>query len=208
MVILILLGSSNFENNSNATERTLQQGDPDRIVLQDTRMINRDKGGENIYHNISQLSGDPLVLVPLSILRSCLKMNNSYVSPHENNEKSNVHENINLKSGTQHNLSRSNALDRPEKGPSTFKSSINIRTGVEATPTLKGEMAKWEKTLKRNPPEIPQKLVCEVCGDKASNHLHYGGRSCHSCRAFFRRTVEATYRYIKTDRIYMDVFLT
>ena len=37
---------------------------------------------------------------------------------------------------------------------------------------------------------------CKVCGDKASIHVHYGGRSCASCRAFFRRSVEAKTRYI------------
>ena len=30
---------------------------------------------------------------------------------------------------------------------------------------------------------------CKVCGDIASTHIHYGGRSCQSCRAFFRRSV-------------------
>ena len=31
---------------------------------------------------------------------------------------------------------------------------------------------------------------CKVCGEMASKFMHYGGRSCQSCRAFFRRTVE------------------
>jgi hypothetical protein len=29
--------------------------------------------------------------------------------------------------------------------------------------------------------------VCAVCGDGASEHLHYGAICCFSCRAFFRR---------------------
>ena len=33
--------------------------------------------------------------------------------------------------------------------------------------------------------------LCKVCGDSASRHVHYGGRSCHSCRAFFKRTIDA-----------------
>ena len=32
--------------------------------------------------------------------------------------------------------------------------------------------------------------LCKVCGDTQSKHIHYGGRSCRSCRAFFRRSVE------------------
>ena len=35
---------------------------------------------------------------------------------------------------------------------------------------------------------------CPICGDKASTHVHYGGTSCHSCRAFFRRSVNSSNR--------------
>ena len=164
-------------------------------------MINGDKCGENIYHTMSQLMRDPLVLVPLSLLHSCMKTNNSYISPPESNEMSNVPYRINSKSGIQHIISSSNTLDRPEKGPNCFKSSKNIRTSVDAKPTLKGGK------VKQMPPGMPQKLVydCKICGDKASNHIHYGGRSCNSCRAFFRRTVETTSRYIHTDRLNLHV---
>ena len=32
--------------------------------------------------------------------------------------------------------------------------------------------------------------MCPICGDEASKYAHYGGRSCQSCRAFFRRSVK------------------
>ena len=32
--------------------------------------------------------------------------------------------------------------------------------------------------------------ICKVCGEIAGKHNYYGGRSCPSCRAFFRRLVE------------------
>ena len=35
----------------------------------------------------------------------------------------------------------------------------------------------------------PAFLDCHVCGDRAPNHVHYGGIACFSCRAFFRRSV-------------------
>ena len=31
--------------------------------------------------------------------------------------------------------------------------------------------------------------LCNVCGDVASKHTYFGGRSCPSCRQFFRRSV-------------------
>ena len=34
-------------------------------------------------------------------------------------------------------------------------------------------------------------ILCPICGNaEAGNHLHYGGRGCSSCRAFFRRSVQ------------------
>ncbi len=31
-------------------------------------------------------------------------------------------------------------------------------------------------------------LICPICGNEAGKHVHYGGRACTSCRAFFRRS--------------------
>lgn len=33
------------------------------------------------------------------------------------------------------------------------------------------------------------KIPCPICGDLAITHIHYGGFSCFSCKAFFRRMV-------------------
>lgn len=37
--------------------------------------------------------------------------------------------------------------------------------------------------------------ICKACGDTASSYVHYGGRSCQSCRAFFRRSIVKFSRY-------------
>jgi hypothetical protein len=36
--------------------------------------------------------------------------------------------------------------------------------------------------------------VCPICGNAANKHKYYGGRVCHSCRAFFRRYVILEYK--------------
>lgn len=38
--------------------------------------------------------------------------------------------------------------------------------------------------------------LCQVCGDKAPEHIHYGSVSCFSCRAFFRRSVAKSHTYL------------
>jgi len=34
--------------------------------------------------------------------------------------------------------------------------------------------------------------LCPVCGNEAGKHVHYGGKACTSCRAFFRRSVQVS----------------
>ena len=72
----------------------------------------------------------------------------------------------------------------------------------ETTLAIKTTAKKDKKCLiKRSPPllndvkEQDFDSVCPACNDKASTHVHYGGRSCHSCRAFFRRSIININRY-------------
>merc|ERR1712179_142734 len=52
------------------------------------------------------------------------------------------------------------------------------------------ELQKQVKTKKQYSNDSNSSKKCKVCGDKESKHVHYGGRSCQSCRAFFRRYVK------------------
>jgi len=53
------------------------------------------------------------------------------------------------------------------------------------------ESSDSKKAKSRKRYEIPKTATCNVCGDIAAEHLHYGGIACYSCRAFFRRTVNS-----------------
>jgi hypothetical protein len=39
-------------------------------------------------------------------------------------------------------------------------------------------------------PDNSGSTACPICGNEAGRHVHYGGRACTSCRAFFRRSVQ------------------
>lgn len=61
--------------------------------------------------------------------------------------------------------------------PSTSSSSMSS-PATKTSSSSDNADAKGGKTLP---------CVCAVCGDGASEHLHYGAICCFSCRAFFRR---------------------
>ena len=48
---------------------------------------------------------------------------------------------------------------------------------------------------KRKRPKFIRKVECQVCGDTANDHIHYGAIACYSCRAFFRRGVNSNAPY-------------
>jgi len=49
-------------------------------------------------------------------------------------------------------------------------------------------------------------MICPVCGDMATSHRHYGGLSCLSCKAFFRRAVTSSNK--KEKRCHHSASLT
>ena len=58
----------------------------------------------------------------------------------------------------------------------------------DATETTKSTSSSKQSTKKKRPKFI-RKVECQVCGDVANDHQHYGGIACYSCKAFFRRKV-------------------
>ena len=65
----------------------------------------------------------------------------------------------------------------------------------------KKHQSKEDKSSKHSQQDDTMIESCKVCGDIASTHIHYGGRSCQSCRAFFRRSVVKFSRYVISKSI-------
>ena len=144
------------------------------IDLHATTKLNDAKTNGGIDHKDSLMDGDPLVLIRLSTILSCMKNRNVYyLSSNATYQKSNsVHGKRDQQPGIQENICPS-AMETPKKRRKQLKSTIKL---------------------------------CKVCGDIESKFVHYGGRSCESCRAFFRRTVETTARYTMSDVLNIDSF--
>ena len=185
---------------------------------------------------ISQYS-DPLVLVPLSIVKPYLMMNHS-MKPGSNSTSnsgdSNISASITPKRGsnlTEQNRMKENELviqktrqnrnrssrdsshiqwrkekktrkptrklistNRSEKLPTKKKHNPSTNLKIQEHINLldfKSRISIDRKTKARNADTSPNEPFCKVCGDTSSKHSHYGGSSCYSCRAFFRRSVEA-----------------
>ena len=70
-----------------------------------------------------------------------------------------------------------------------LKTTENLITTTKPITQISSEPLKLLKT-KLSSEESEYTEPCKVCGGISSKFMHYGGRSCPSCRAFFRRTVE------------------
>jgi hypothetical protein len=59
-----------------------------------------------------------------------------------------------------------------------------------------GEEREDSKDVKSNEDSTSYFLrqTCQICDAPAANHLHYGAFCCYSCRAFFRRSGDRTYK--------------
>ena len=251
---LLTTGFSHLKNIQNgANEKktmfyTLQKSEFNPNILRNSSSTQHDEAAEtsNCIMN-SKTNGDPLVFVPLSILKSLMKTNTVYALSHDTSRWTSVQNNSNPHESIQSNSS-TNIIMKPtedkEKSQWTTMSSngtmiqtppnnmldevTNSQKNLTASKNMKepttGRIKSRNKQLEKlkstkinrkhvgvpspflKKQEEKEKLTksyknpvrfCKVCGDKESSYVHYGGNSCKSCRAFFRRAVEKLTRYLE-----------
>ena len=147
---------------------------------------------------------DALVSVPFSALKKLLleglfDKNKSPATPsliREVANNSQVSRSQHVESDTENQVANSH-LSRFEKQPAHTSSvkgngaSINdIRSSNKGPSKKTHNLSVKLKDVKShsNIQVTDPNGMCKVCGGgRESKHVHYGGKSCHSCRAFFRR---------------------
>ena len=77
----------------------------------------------------------------------------------------------------------SSVISEASSTVSTSSSSSTTGTTCAASP------ASTSSDRKRKRPRFIRIVTCQICGDDANDHDHYGGVACYSCKAFFRRKV-------------------
>jgi len=101
------------------------------------------------------------------------------------------------------NLTKMSKSDIKSSSPTAQVKRTSVICAVrqeEKTQSLKSE-AEELKSSNLKPLSSCQKISeCPICCEVCVNHLHYGGISCYSCKAFFRRSVTAPSRKTKSCR--------
>ncbi|XP_040577849.1 nuclear receptor subfamily 6 group A member 1 [Lepeophtheirus salmonis] len=123
--------------------------------------------------------------VPMSLFHGSVTPHQHFLSLHQ--------------ASNTHNL----ILNKSNIKKSTGNISLNLQNERKTTDTNLIDINK-----KRRKPKMTE-MVCNVCGDKAPDHIHYGGIACFSCRAFFRRSVpKHTTYFCSTDQACMITITT
>ena len=155
---------------------------------------------------------DALVSVPFSALKKLLleglfDKNKSPATPSLIREVANnphVSKNQHVESDTENQVTNSNSSRFNKQPAQTSSVKGNSKSLKDITSSSKGP-SKMTPILSVKAKDVGSNSstqsmdpngMCKVCGGgRESKHIHYGGKSCHSCRAFFRRMSKTFAKY-------------
>ena len=87
---------------------------------------------------------------------------------------------------------------REERAADTGEGGKDKKLSLTQLDIISKMISNNSNKAKRKRPKYIRKVTCQVCGDVANDHMHYGAITCYSCRAFFRRGVHCQAPYFCT----------
>ena len=145
------------------------------------------------------MNNDNFVLIPLSIFKSLITCQHISLSNKSKNEKDiiddidsqNIIELAMIKSKNTKKLGDiGNVSITDDKTTTTIDKNKYDR--IQSHIQKFHEQRKFNEGVKLS--SGLEYSCCRICGDAATKYSHYGGRSCFSCRIFFKRSVELSNR--------------
>ena len=154
-------------------------------------LLKRD--ASKIQHNIDNMEKQPKIYTAKQML-SMRKLEGSPFTHHKDNLSQRSTYDITGNTRGEHILyHKKESTKREDLQVEQMSSKVLIRTeDILANSSENQKQIEPQQSQKRKllTTESESSEPCKVCGEMASKFMHYGGRSCQSCRAFFRRTVE------------------
>ena len=110
----------------------------------------------------------------------------------ESSEKYNFNVATKAKQRVQHLTTNNLQRKKPSKDDAILTNQIAEVRNNKLTHSK--DVKKLRRKCKSDPEINGSSNLCQICGELAGKHSYYGGRSCQSCRAFFRRSAETLAR--------------
>ena len=155
-------------------------------------LLKRD--ASTIQHNIDNMEKEPKIY-SCKQMSAKRKLESSSFTHHKDNlsQHSSSYDITKNDKREQILFPKNESTKREDLQVEQITSKALIRTeDILATRSVDQKQTEPQQSQKRKlqATESESSDPCKVCGEMASKFMHYGGRSCQSCRAFFRRTVE------------------
>lgn len=110
----------------------------------------------------------------------------------ESNENYNTHDTTKAKQKIQSLTSSTFQRRKPSRDDAILTNQKAETRNNKLTHSK--DFKKLRRKCKSEPEINGSSNLCQICGELAGKHSYYGGRSCQSCRAFFRRSAETLAR--------------